>query len=307
MQQADLAGSKLSEAVVSFLRKFTIESTPKEGDRIANFGEYLDKGRWIYIAHVGGTPYTEQISMAKRLKGEGFEPVLHITARDLTSEAMLDDILTRYAGEAGGTNILLIAGDLPKPAGEFDNTVKVLRTGLLERHGIKRLGLAGHPEGNKNIPEEAARAALKAKNEYARETDIELRLVTQFGFEAEPYIAWERQIREEGLNSLKIYAGVPGLASFTTLLRFAAECGVGASMRALRSRAGSLAKLATVAEPDELVTGLAKHQQDNPDTLIEAPHFFPFGGLKKTANWLNAIFSNGVEMNASGQGFRARS
>ena len=298
--------TELVDALVRFIGSFSIETTPKEGARISSFSDHLERGRRVYIAHVAGTPYAELISFAARLRREGFEPVMHLTARDMPSKAMLSDTVARYVGESGATQILLIAGDMPSPTGEYADTITILRTGLLEKNGIKTIGLAGHPEGSKAIGEARLREALKAKNAYAKETDAKLHLVTQFGFEPEPFIEWERRIREDGLNSLPIHIGIPGLASFPTLLRFAVECGVGASVRALRSRAGSLAKLAMVAQPDDLVLGIARYCARTPNTLIAAPHFFPFGGLKKTAEWLKAIQARRIELTSNASGFTVR-
>jgi methylenetetrahydrofolate reductase (NADH) len=302
---AEATKADLVDALVSFMSKFSIETTPKEGARIASFADHLDRGRRVYIAHIAGTPYTDLIAFAARLSREGFEPVMHLTARDMPSKAALGDTLERYVGESGAERILLIAGDMPSPAGEFADTISILRTGLLEKNGIKSIGLAGHPEGSKTISDARIAEALKAKNAYAKESSAKLHLVTQFGFEPQPFIDWEKRIREEG-NELPIHIGMPGLASFPTLLRFAVECGVGASVRALRTRAGSLTKLATVAQPDDLALGIARYWRETPDTLIEGPHFFPFGGLKKTAEWLKAIAARKIELNSAATGFSVR-
>ena len=229
---AKLTGAALVDAIARFAAKYSIETTPKESARIGNYGEHLSPGQRIYIAHIAGSPYNELITLAARLRKEGFEPVMHVTARDMPNKATLDDVIARYTGEAGGKQVLLIGGDMPSPTGDFADTITILRTGVFERHGIASVGLAGHPEGSKAIGEPRLSEALKAKNDYARQTNLKLRIVTQFGFEAQPFIDWERNIRESGLNALEIYVGMPGLASFPTLLRFAVECGAGPSIRA---------------------------------------------------------------------------
>lgn len=305
MPHSTVAAPNITDALIDFASKFSIETTPKEGARLSSYADYLPKGTRVYIAHIAGTPYTDLIALAARLRKEGFEPVMHLTARDMPSAAALDDVLARYTGEAGAQELLLIAGDMPSPAGEFADTITILRTGLLEKRGIKAIGLAGHPEGSKTIGDARLRDALNAKNAYAKETGMKLRLVTQFGFEAAPFIQWEKQLREQGIT-LPVHVGIPGPASFPTLLRFAAECGVGASIRALRSRAGSFAKLATVSHPDDVLLGIAKSVQGTSGSLIRAPHFFPFGGLKKTAEWLKAIAAHKIDLNADGSGFTAR-
>ena len=61
---------------------------------------------------------------------------------------------------------------------------------------------------------------------FAERSGAELYVVTQFCFEAEPVIAWDRRIQAEG-NRLPIYIGVPGLATIKTLLAHAKACGIG--------------------------------------------------------------------------------
>ena len=305
MPHSTLAAPNLIDAIADFASKFSIETTPKEGARLASYADYLPKGTRVYIAHIAGTPYTDLIALAARLRKEGFVPVMHLTARDMPNQSTLDDVLARYTGDAGAEEVLLIAGDMPSPAGEFADTITILRTGTLEKRGIKAIGLAGHPEGSKTIGEARVREALKAKNTYAKETSMKLRLVTQFGFESAPFIAWEKQLRDEGIT-LPVQVGIPGPASFPTLLRFAAECGVGASIRALRSRASSFMQLATTSHPDDVLLGIAAGVRETPGSLIVGPHFFPFGGLKKTAEWLKAIAARKIEINSDGSGFSTK-
>ena len=53
---------------------------------------------------------------------------------------------------AGGVeDILLIAGDAPRPVGEFSSTLGVLESRIIEESGITRMGIAGHPEGHNAV------------------------------------------------------------------------------------------------------------------------------------------------------------
>jgi methylenetetrahydrofolate reductase (NADPH) len=114
------------------------------------------------------------------------------------------------------------------PIGEIADTMQLLETGILDRHGIRTIGVAGHPEGCPDIPDQAIRAALAWKNAFAQRTGAELYLVTQFCFEAEPIIRWDQAIQAEG-NRLPIHIGIP-LATITRA-GHAKACGIGPSMR----------------------------------------------------------------------------
>jgi methylenetetrahydrofolate reductase (NADPH) len=63
-----------------------------------------------------------------------------------------------------------------------------------------------------------------------------------------------------------------------------------------------LTKLITVAAPDELIVGLAAYKKRNAQTLMAGIHFFPFGGLKRTADWANKIVEGQFELTADRSG-----
>jgi methylenetetrahydrofolate reductase (NADPH) len=274
-------------AIQDLVKGFSIETTVREAQRIERFGDLVAGGTSIYIAHVPGTSIDDTVALAARLRKEGMEPTPHIVARRIESAAALDDLLARLVQDAGVKQVLVVAGDIDRPTGELDSALQILDLGLLEKHGIRKIGVAGHPEGHRAVSDETLRAALKRKNEYSRRTGAEVYIVTQFVFAAEPIIGWESAGRE--VNQLPYVAGLPGLATMKTLLKYAMDCGVGPSLHAISKHAGNLTKLLTVATPDEMLVGLAKYKAANPDTLLSGVHFFPFGGMKRTAEWLTKI------------------
>jgi methylenetetrahydrofolate reductase (NADPH) len=143
---------------------------------------------------------------------------------------------------------------------------------------------------------------FEEKLAYARRTTARARLVTQFMFEAEPLLAWEHMVRAQG-SDLPIHVGVPGPATLRGLLNYARLCGVGNSMRVLTRRAGNLLKLASLCYPDALITGLARQRAEDPQCRIERLHFYPFGGLARTARWIEAIRAGAFTLHDDGRGF----
>ncbi len=102
--------------------------------------------------------------------------------------------------------------------------------------------------------------------------------------ELKPVIDWLADLRRSGIDA-PVRLGVPGPASAATLMRFAARCGVAASGAVLARYGLSLAKLVQSTGPDkyisELVAGL--------DPAVHGEvglHFYPFGGLAATAQWI---------------------
>src|SRR5207344_1415415 len=104
------------------------------------------------------------------------------------------------------------------------------------------------------------------------------------------------------VNRLPYVAGLPGLATIKTLLKYALDCGVGPSLGAISKHAANLTKLLTVQTPDDLLVGLALHKARNPQSLLSGIHFFPFGGLKRTADWAYKIGQGQFEFTADGTG-----
>jgi len=79
--------------------------------------------------------------------------------------------------------------------------------------------------------------------------------------------------------------GMAGPTRVKTLMAYAAQCGVGASARAMLRRPGS-ARLMRAWTPDVMVRALVQYCLDNPDTLLRGIHLFPFGGLRQSAQWI---------------------
>ena len=242
----------------------------------------------------------DTVELATRLRNESMEPVPHIVARRVASLSVLDDFLGRLAGEAGVNRILVVAGDIAKPSGQLGNALQILESGLLEKHGIRTVGVAGHPEGHREVGDAVLRDALKRKKVYAEQSGASVYIVTQFTFSAAPIIAWEASHRDE-IGRLPITAGLPGLATARTLLKYAVECGIGASLEAFSKRYDSLTKLLTMSAPDETIVELVRYKERTPLSQIAGIHFFTFGGFEKTAAWVNRVASGNFEVTEDGK------
>ena len=113
-------------------------------------------------------------------------------------------------------------------------------------------------------------------------------LATQFFFEAKSLIDWEKHLNQLG-NTLPIHAGIPGPASIKILINYARSCGIGNSLRFITKQAFNLTKLATLSTPDKLMYDLADYITTNKKTKLNKIHFYAFGGMKKTSEWLNNL------------------
>jgi methylenetetrahydrofolate reductase (NADPH) len=278
---------------------FTVETTPVGAVKVADFRDILRPDTDVYVTFLPGSDYKDSIATAKRLRAEGFEPVPHFAARSITSTAQFEDYLGRCAGEAGVRRVLTIAGAVEKPLGPYSDSMQLLDSGLFDKHGITSIGVAGHPEGSPDMSDEAIRDALEWKNAFAERTDAALYILTQFCFEAEPIIAWDRMLNAAG-NRLPIRIGVPGNAKLSTLIKYAAACGVGNSIRFLKRQGSAVANLLRQQAPDKLVRDLAAYAANDPNCGINGVHMYPLGGLKKTALWSYGVVDGAFTLGDDG-------
>ena len=278
-----------SEVVKNFLNGYSIEVTPNAAAKIENFAEVLPVNTRIYIAHIEGTPFDEMLTTAKKITNEGFIPMPHFPARIIEDKDMLESWLSQYSGEANVQEALLIAGGSEEPAGVYDSSIQIIETELFDKYSFKRLHVAGHPEGNKDIDKDSTHTnvnkALSWKNEYAKRTDAQIAIATQFCFDSGAIIQWANSLIDMNID-LPVHIGIAGPAKLQTLIRYSIECGVGASMKVLQKRAKDITKLLLPYEPTSVISELAEYKSQNPDFNIEQVHFFPLGGTKTTANWV---------------------
>lgn len=278
------------ESFGALLDGYSIEVMPRTAAKIENFREFLPAGMRVYIAHIDGTPIEDMVSTAKRLTDDGYAVMPHVPARLIRDKAMLEDWISRYVNEAGVTQALLLAGGLTSPRGELESSLQLLETGLFGRYGFKRLHVAGHPEGNRDIDRDSTTRlvdrALKFKQAYSENTDAEMAIVTQFAFDAGSITRWAERIADAGVT-LPIHLGVAGPTKLQTLIKFALSCGVGPSLSVLQRRAMDLSKLLIPYEPDEFLSEIANYKATHPQSLIEQIHVFPLGGIRASADWVN--------------------
>jgi methylenetetrahydrofolate reductase (NADPH) len=271
------------------LSGFSLEVMPRTAAKVEDFRAILPPGTRVCIAHVHGTPIGDMVATAKRLRDEGMVPMPHFPARIIADAAMLETWIRRYRDEAGVDQALVLAGGASRPAGDFHSSMQLLESGLFDRHGFRRLHVAGHPEGNRDIdPDGGNRAvdeALAWKQAFAERTGAEMAIVTQFAFEARPVIDWATRLRAAGIG-LPIHLGVAGPAKLQTLIKFAIACGVGPSLRVLERRALDVRKLLLPYTPSEILADIAAWKATTPDCPVKTIHVFPLGGIGAAAEWL---------------------
>ena len=291
MQAQGVSDINASQNLAAAIAGYSIEVMPRTAAKIESFAELLPPGTRVYIANIEGTPFDDMVATARRIRSEGFAVMPHFPARLIADAAMLETWLKRYRDEAGVDEALVLGGGVSTPAGDLDNSMQLLETGLFDRYGFKRLHVAGHPEGNRDIDRDGSTRivdeALKWKQAFSERTDAEMAITTQFFFDAAPVIAWAERLDAMGVG-LPVHVGIAGPAKLQTMIKFAMACGVGPSVRVLKKRALDVSKLLVPYVPNEVLAALAAYRAANPASAIEQIHFFPLGGIKACVDWAQA-------------------
>jgi methylenetetrahydrofolate reductase (NADPH) len=232
------------------------------GHQLGELRENFHPGTDVTITFLPGDNYRHNVDTAAALRRAGYNPVPHIAAREIASREVLDDFLLRLRGEADVSRMVLIAGDVVAAKGPFKSSLDVCASGLIEARGIARLSVAGHPEGHPYLSPANVFKALEAWRDWVQLGELDARGI-----------------------KLPVIVGLAGPATPATLTKFALRCGIGNSMRSLRSQIGRFGRLLTDTGPDAIMHGL----QSAPAAAtasIAGFHLFPFGGLRKAGAWL---------------------
>ena len=268
----------------SLLNAFSLEITAADGAALASVLELLPPATEVSITCLPDEAADLRLAAATAVKAAGFIPVPHICARGVGSSTELTRFAQRATTEAGTDRAFVIAGDVAKPVGPYQDALAVINSGLLARHGFSRIGIAGYPDGHPHISQDALWAALQAKRDSLKRQNHSYEIVTQFSFDKDAILAWLKRLRADGEQSL-VRIGIPGPTSVRSLMSFAARCGVAASTKALAKYGLSLTKLVGQTGPDRMLRQLQDELQPSVHGAV-AIHFFPFGGVRRSLEWI---------------------
>jgi methylenetetrahydrofolate reductase (NADPH) len=264
--------------------------TAKDIEGLEDARHLIPAATAISITFLANENKKARVAAASAVKRLGFIPIPHISARQLSSFDDLKDYLASLSAEAGIERVFVIAGDAKQPLGPFEDALAVIRSGLLQDYGVRRVGISGYPEGHPDISEDKLWQALQDKKQTLDELGLDCEIMTQFSFDSDSILRWLARLRQVGV-AVPVRIGLPGPANVGTLLRYAARCGVGASTKVVAKYGLSIAKLFNTAGPEKLIEALAWDFDPQIHGTIHA-HLYPFGGFLKTAKWANEFVKN---------------
>jgi methylenetetrahydrofolate reductase (NADPH) len=262
---------------------FSLEMTAKDIAALHDAAPLIPADTPLSVTFLPGEVQAARVAATVAVRKLGFEPMPHFSARRILSEDDFEGYLRTVVDEAGVKRCFIVAGDPAEPLGPYFDTSALIATGAFERAGVKAIGIGGHPEGHPVMSHDQCWAVLQSKIGEIERRGMAALIVTQFGFDPDAFLSWLKELRARGIDT-PVRIGIPGPASIAALLRFAARCGVGASASVMKKYGVSLGKLVGTAGPDKLVDAFAAQLGDDHGRV--RLHFYPFGGLVKTVEWI---------------------
>lgn len=272
-------------AALELIGDFSLEMTGKDVPGLTEAASAIPPGTKINVTFLGNEDLDMRVAAAKAVADLGFVPVPHISARRLASQAQLEEFLVRL-GEVGATDrVFAVGGDPSEPEGPYPDSLSVIRSGLLQEHGVREVSIAGYPEGHPDIATDELWRHLEDKAAALREQGLDAVILTQFAFDTDPVTAWIEEVRARGIDA-QIRIGTPGPAGIKRLIGFARRFGVGANAMIVKKYGFSLTNLIGTAGPDRFVSDLSAMLAERPASGDVKLHFYTFGGLLATAEWV---------------------
>ncbi|MFI0369931.1 methylenetetrahydrofolate reductase [Actinomadura sp. 1N219] len=263
---------------------FSLEMTGKDAGALADAAGLIPPGTRVNVTFLAGEDLATRVSAARAVRERGLRPVPHISARRLRSESELAEYLAALAEAGAAEEICVVGGDLAEPAGPYADALAVIRSGALARSGVRHVSVAGYPEGHPHIDTPTLWRALEDKRAALHRQSLGATVITQFGFDPAPAVAWLDELRRRGVEA-PVRIGVPGPAGVKRLLRYARRFGVQSSAGIVQKYGFSLTNLLGTAGPGRFI----KRLQEQIDPVRHgdvALHFYTFGGIRVTAEWV---------------------
>jgi methylenetetrahydrofolate reductase (NADPH) len=256
--------------VETVLDDFSMEMTGKDVSRLEAAAGVIPPGTRIHVTFLENEDLGMRVGAAAAVRRLGFVPVPHISARRLTSQAMLEEFLAALREIGAAENVFSVGGDPAVPHGPYEDSLSLIESGVFQRYGVKHVSIAGHPADHPEVPVDVLWSALESKSAALAKLQIPGAVLTQVEFDVDRVLSWLEEVRRRGVE-LPVRVGVPGPTSIKGLLGFASRLGVSTS--------------ATKAGPDKFIREL----QDGLDPAKHGEvrlHFYTFGGFKSTAEWI---------------------
>lgn len=270
---------------------YSLEVSTRDIAALSGAAARMPPGATVSIPYLARDDDAARLAAARAVRDLGFTPMPHLSARRIASRTGLETFIQRAVAEAGADRCFVIAGDANTPMGPFADSGALIDTGMLERAGIRQVGIGGHPDEHPVMSPDECWTVLQHKCDSIEQRGMAPVIITQFTFDADVVLTWLQALRQRGIDH-PVRIGVPGPANIAVLARYAALCGVSACASMLGKYGIALGKLLGSAGPDLFVERLASGLTDaHGDVQL---HFFPFGGIAQSVQWIERYRARGA-------------
>jgi methylenetetrahydrofolate reductase (NADPH) len=244
--------------------------------------EHIPAGASVSVTCSVNKGQQATLDLTDRILGLGHLAVPHISAR-LAEDDVAVKKLAEFCRERNLSEVFLVAGDAPEPAGKYDGVVAFLRDFLGMDHGLQRIGVTAYPDGHSLIEKDVVRQALLDKQSLLAEAGIAGFASTQMHFDTKQWIKWAREERAAGFT-LPLHIGAPGAIDRAKLISLSTKLDIGSSVRFLQKNSGAIFKMFRPGgyDPIKFLTPLSKVADE---LNLEGIHLFTFNNVLATAEW----------------------
>ena len=271
-----------SVTLTDFLRAPRYEVLPTE-DAAAKVAAFVPHDVTITVTASPRRGMPATIHLAVALAGLGYRAVPHLSARMIRDRFELGQILDALKA-AGIRDVFVVAGDAPKPAGVFPDTVSLL-SALPADHGLAEIGVTGYPESHPFIHDDLTIQAMWDKRRFATY------IVSNMSFDPDTVNRWVKRVRIRGVE-LPVYVGMAGVADPARLLRLSTKIGVTESARFLRGHPSWVARMFRPGgyDPGRFL-GAMMPEIALPERRVAGLHVFTFNEIEPTERWRREMLS----------------
>jgi methylenetetrahydrofolate reductase (NADPH) len=212
----------------------------------------------------------------------GHKVIPHLAARQVKDEAELREFVGRV-NDLGVTDMYVIGGDAPEPAGKFTSAAELLDSLAGIEHTLDRIGVGCYPEGHPSIANDVLLEALQRKQPMANY------MVSQLCFDVDALVTWLRQTRAQGIT-LPLRVGLAAPMNSRKLIELSMKIGVGSSLKYLTKQHGFLRNMlfGSSYKPEKMLFKIGDDLSSD-ELNIEGLHLFSFNQIAPTVEWQQRV------------------
>lgn len=240
---------------------------------------HVPAGRIVTVTASPAKGLSATLDLAERLAGD-YRVVPHLAARMVHGRSELEEIVARM-GAAGIDTVFVPAGDQDPAAGDYQESLDLLRDLQALGNPFAHVGITGYPESHPSIHDDLTVQAMWDKRHHA--TDV----ISNLTFDPELVNKWVHRLRSRRVP-MPVWIGIPGPVERTKLLTMATRIGVGESTRFLNKNKRVFARIAAPGyEPMRFLERCARTLAD-PAMGVAGLHVFTFNQVAETEAWRRA-------------------